>query len=470
MSHHQSAASAASIVQQIDGLSDEVQGLLSQVLPPSVRVVNKRDQGREVRPLVDPTTAQIFARVAQASLEDADLAVAAALDVLQGEWGAYSSGERESLLYRFAELFDTYQHPLAELESLATGRAISAILHNVIPEAQSWVRYLAGLPSKLDGHTGADQGAMDPFRCSFREPGGVAVLRLHCTESLTRRLIPVVSALSAGCSVIVLCDDATYPVFYYLCDLLARAGVPEDAISLLSADAAVEERLLSHDDVFQPQLGDGSNLSRSSRMLVFEDADIDQVVETLIKRVLSPLNPSVFTPRIHVHETIYEELIEAIEGALRQLKCGPALDSQTQLGPLCLANLQQQAQEIVQRSRNLGLRVVCGGDVGEIGNAMTPTLIADDQLHLAHLPLSLPMPVLMVQPFGYEDRTVRRANRDRYCQGVSLFTQQLARIRRLSRGLRTEQIWVNSHYRMEPGDQYDPLGPYLRRRLLWIES
>lgn len=457
------------------GLSQEVSTLISRVLPPFIGAGHRDLSGRVIVPLLDSSSGQPFAQVVQADLQDADLAVAAALDVTQGEWGAYSACERESLLYRFAELFDTNQQPLAELESLATGRAVTPVLRTCIPEALAWVRYLAGLPSTLEGHTAADQGSMDPFRCSFRDPRGTALLRVQCTESLTQRLVPVVSALSAGCPLVLICDDSAYPVLYFLCELLVRAGVPADALCLLAGDAALEERLLSHDDLFRPGVASAAlpesspSADSSSRMLVFEDADIDQVVEVLLERVLSPLNPTIFTPRIHAHESLYEELIEAIADRIDRLRCGPALEQTTQLGPLCQPEQVLQAQQVLARCRSLGLRVL-GGEPFCDGRGLAPALIADDPLRLAHEALSLPVPVLMVQPFGYEDRTVRRANRDRNCRGISLFTQQLARIRRLSRSLRTEQIWVNGHYRLEPGDRYDPLAPYLRWRTLWIES
>lgn len=451
--------------------SVRVTNTLAHPLPPIVRSHKHSVDGQTVQTLIDPSDGEVFAEVIPASVDDVDMAITSAVDVIQGEWGAWSAVEREASLHRFSVLVESNLHSLAELEALGAGRPVSALLKHVVPESVAWIRYLAGLPTKMDGNTGAEPGFLGPFRCSFRESRGVAVLRLQGVTSFTRRIIPIVSALAAGSTVILLCDDNAYPGLHFLCDLLIRAGVPSDAVSLLFGDQSIEQQLLIHDAAFIPNQESGcAAMPCSSRMLVFEDADIDQVVETLLTRVLSPLNPSVYAPRLHVHESIYEELIEAIEGRLKRLQTGPILNSNTDVGPLYCAEHYQQANEVIARCRKLGLRIVCGGERYGDGFGIKPTLIADDQLSLAHLTLTLPAPIIMVQPFGYEDRTVRRANRDRNCQGISLFTQQLTRIRQLSRVLHTEQIWVNSHYRMEPGDQYDPLGPYLRRRSLWVES
>lgn len=452
-------------------LSDEVRAIIAEPLPPFPRLVRQTLASETLTVLIDPSTGRGFAQVVPGGVEEADMVIASALDVMQGEWGAYSANERERLLHRFSELIENDQKLIVELEALATGRALSGLVDLVVPELLAWSHYLAGLPSKMDGHTSADPGLLEPFRCSFREPKGVAVIRIRAEESLTQRLVPLISALAAGCAVILLSNDAAYPGLYCFCELLTQAGIPVGAVSLLCIGETMEMELLNHSFVFAPQALQGrSEQPATSRMFVFEDADIDMVVETLITRVLSPINPSFTSPRLHVHESIYEDFIEAAKGQFQRIKIGNALDSTTELGPLYNADVAHEVVSLIDICRAKGLRVVCGGSQSGEGNSIEPTLIADDQLTLAHLQINLLIPIIVVQPFSHEDRIVRRANRDSGCQGVSMFTYDLQRIRRLSRALSTEQLWVNSHNRMDPGDKYDPLAPYLRRRNLWIDS
>src|SRR6516165_7027135 len=76
---------------------------------------------------VNPSTEEVIADVAEAGAADIDAAVAAARAALNGAWGQMRPAERGRILLRLAELIRANQEALIELESLDSGKPVSAI-------------------------------------------------------------------------------------------------------------------------------------------------------------------------------------------------------------------------------------------------------------------------------------------------------------------------------------------------------
>ena len=100
---------------------------------------------------VDPSTERVIAHVAEAGAADIDAAVAAARVALNGEWGQMRAAERGRILLRLAELIRTNQDSLVELESLDSGKPVSAVRRQDLPAALDTLTYYAGWADKING-------------------------------------------------------------------------------------------------------------------------------------------------------------------------------------------------------------------------------------------------------------------------------------------------------------------------------
>ena len=84
--------------------------------------------------------------------------------------------------------------------------------------------------------------------------------------------------------------------------------------------------------------------------------------------------------RTFVHESIYDEFVEAIAKEARKAKMGDGFDPSTEFGPLNNAMQFEKVKGIVEDARSSGARIVTGGKVMDAagkGYFYEPTIIAD---------------------------------------------------------------------------------------------
>ncbi len=89
---------------------------------------------------IDPASEEVIATVAEAGVEDTDLAVASARRALEGPWGQMRASERGKILYRFADLLEQNGDEVAAIESRDAGKPISAVLRQDLPSAVDTLR------------------------------------------------------------------------------------------------------------------------------------------------------------------------------------------------------------------------------------------------------------------------------------------------------------------------------------------
>ena len=104
--------------------------------------------------VIDPATGQTISRVADSDADDVNLAVQAARRAFeQAAWQRMKPALRERLLHRLADLMAANIDILAELESIDNGKSVAVATAVDLPCAIDCLRFMAGMPSKLNGST-----------------------------------------------------------------------------------------------------------------------------------------------------------------------------------------------------------------------------------------------------------------------------------------------------------------------------
>ncbi|HEY1455888.1 MAG TPA: aldehyde dehydrogenase family protein, partial [Candidatus Dormibacteraeota bacterium] len=101
--------------------------------------------------VIEPATEKVLAEVAEASVEDADRAVARAKAAFP-KWSAVSPGDRAQLLRRLAAAVEKEAEKLAQLEARNVGKPISDA-RGEVGMVVSVFNYYAGAPERLLGDT-----------------------------------------------------------------------------------------------------------------------------------------------------------------------------------------------------------------------------------------------------------------------------------------------------------------------------
>src|SRR5690606_26995242 len=151
-------------------------------------------------PTVDPGTGEVLGELADASVVDAEAAVAAARRVFDaGEW-ARRPRLRAAVLLDFATRLESGQEALAVALARENGKLLADCRHEVAG-AISELRYYAGLARTIAGRVLDLDGGVRALLA--REPLGVAAIIVPWNPPITPGARALAPALAAGCSAVV---------------------------------------------------------------------------------------------------------------------------------------------------------------------------------------------------------------------------------------------------------------------------
>ncbi|HLL72978.1 MAG TPA: NAD-dependent succinate-semialdehyde dehydrogenase [Pyrinomonadaceae bacterium] len=120
-------------------------------------------------------------------------------------------------------------------------------------------------------------------------------------------------------------------------------------------------------------------LGGSDPFIVMPSADLDAAVNTAVKaRTINNGQSCIAAKRFIVHADVYEEFTRRFVSAMEALRVGDPADEATEIGPLATADIVEELYGQVQKSVEMGARVLTGGDrLLRAGNYYAPTVLAD---------------------------------------------------------------------------------------------
>ncbi|KUN18288.1 aldehyde dehydrogenase [Streptomyces corchorusii] len=415
-----------------------------------------------------PHDRSLVGLAAEATKPDVDLAVDAARKAFdEGPWPRLSPAERQNVIARFNDLYAKRTEEIADLTTAENGSArwFTGWTAAALPQqTDAFLRAAAVLPweeelPRTDG---------TPGRVLVRrEPVGVVAAVIPWNAPHQSALVKIVPALLAGCTVVLKTSPENALVTLLLGEILTAAGVPEGVVSILPADRATSEYLISHPGIdkiaFTGSTGAGRTIAAiagrqlkrvslelggKSAAVVLEDADLDAMAEGL--KFLSFANNAeacVAHTRILVHRSRYDEAVARLKDLVESLTVGDPSDPATFIGPMVRADQQERVRSYIETGIREGARLVTGGPevpAGlEDGYYVTPTLFADVDNSMRIAQEEIFGPVLVVIPFDDDDHAVRIANDSPYGLGGGVWTADEGRALEIARRIRTGTFSVN---------------------------
>ena len=150
--------------------------------------------------------------------------------------------------------------------------------------------------------------------------------------------------------------------------------------------------------------------------------------------------------RIYAHESIYEELCDALVEEAKKAKVGNGLDPATELGPSRTRCSTTRSSASSRTRRKPARRFLAGGEVPPgPGYFLPPTLvtdIADDSRLVQEEQFG---PIVPILKFSDVEDAIARANDTRYGLSGSVWTKDLKRGAEIAARLEVGTAWVNQH-------------------------
>lgn len=186
-------------------------------------------------------------------------------------------------------------------------------------------------------------------------------------------------------------------------------------------------------------------LGGSDAFIVLEDADLDKTVKWAVWAKMNNTGQCcVAAKRFIVLEALADRFLQKFQAALEVLEPGDPMDKATTLGPLSTESALVQLLDQVARAVAEGATLVMGGKrLDRLGSFMQPTILADIKPSNPAFREEFFGPVALFFRVKNEDEAVALANDSDFGLGGSVFTQDVARGKRIASRIDTGMMFIN---------------------------
>ena len=417
---------------------------------------------------VNPATERVLSKVAEASVEDIDLAVSSARNAYEKTWSKMPGAERGKYIYRIARIIQERARELAVIESMDGGKPIRESRDTDIPLAAAHFFYYAGWADKLEYAL--------PGKQAF--PLGVAGQIIPWNFPLLMAAWKIAPALAAGNTVILKPAETTSLTAMKLAEIIRDADLPPGVVNIITGAGATGEALVKHPGInkiaftgstevgkkIQKALAGTSKkytleLGGKAANIIFDDAAIDQAVEGIINGIFfNQGHVCCAGSRLFLQENIASTVIRKLKDRISTLIVGDPLDKNTDIGAI---NSKEQLRKI---KAYVKAGVGEGGtlyqpscSIPEKGYFYPPTLFTGVAQSSRIVQEEIFGPVLAIQTFRTVEEVIEKANNTPYGLSGGVWSDKGSKAFRVSSKLKAGVVWANTYNKFDPAS---PFGGY----------
>jgi len=382
--------------------------------------------------------------------EDVDRAVATALDA-QSAWADVPAPERGEYMFEARRLLSERTEEFAEALTREEGKTLDEA-RGEVQKSLDLLRFLGGEGRRLNGETTpAESGGT--FLFTRRDPVGVAGLVTPWNFPIAIPIWKAAPAMVAGNAVVLKPAEQTPTTAKLVTELFDEAGIPSGVFNTVFGEGeSVGSRIVEHPDVDalsftgSTEVGlklyaEGAKTNKKvqcemggkNAQVVLDDADLEAAIAGAAEGAFGYTGQRcTATSRAVVHTDVYDEFVEGVVEAARNVTPGNGLDPETTMGPSVDPGQLEQVLHYMSIAEEEGVTIEVGGgrlEEGDLGHGLfpAPTVLSgvDPDSRVAQEEIF--GPVLSVIEADSFDDAIEAMNNSSYGLSSSVYTENVDR-------------------------------------------
>jgi len=412
--------------------------------------------------VTNPASGEVLARVPLSSASDLDAAVRAARDALP-VWREVSVIARARALFGLREGLSNRHEELARSVTTEMGKTIGDARAEVARMIEM-VEAACAIPTTMQGRVLEDVSRGVDAE-TIRQPVGVcaAIVPFNFPAMVPFWFLP----FAIGCgNTFVLKPSEQVPLTQQLAfEVLDSLDLPPGVVNLVNGGREVVEGILDHPGidavsfvgsapvakiVYERSAKAGKRVQAlggaKNHMVVMPDAVIDKTVQGIIGSAFGAAGQRCMAGSVVVTVgEAHDRLLPPLKAAAEAIRVGDGLDEDSELGPVVSAPARERILSLIDTGVGEGAELVVDGrEAGDAGGCYVGATILDGATtEMEIVKQEIFGPVLSLIRVDTLDEAIETIARSRFGNGVSIFTESGAAVRRFKHQVDAGMVGVN---------------------------
>ena len=416
-------------------------------------------------PVFNPATGAVAAHVPLADAADIERVIADATAAAPA-WGERSALDRARVLFRWRELCLAHADELARLISSEHGKVV-ADARGELQRGLEVVEFAVGIPHLMKGEF-SDGVANGIDMHSLRQPLGVVAAITPFNFPAMVPLWMIAPALACGNTVVLKPSERDPSTAVRLAELFVEAGAPAGVLNVLHGDAEAVNALLTDPRIEAVSFVGSTPIARhvyetaarhgkrvqamggaKNHLVVLPDADLDQVVESLMGAAYGSAGERCMAVSVAVvvGDATADALVPRLAERVRTLQVGEPTDAASEMGPLVTAAHRDRVRGFIALGVREGATLVVDGRAHAItsrgGFFLGGSLFDHVERTMEIYREEIFGPVLCVVRVATADEALALCNAHRYGNGVAIFTRNGGAARAFAHRVQCGMVGIN---------------------------
>ena len=400
---------------------------------------------------INPSNKKKLASIAEANEKDVDDAIKAAKKALPG-WVKMGGHARARYLYAIARQIQKHSRLFSVLESMDNGKPIRETRDIDIPLVARHFYHHAGWAQ-----------LMETDLKDYKEIGVIGQV-IPWNFPLLMMAWKIAPAIAMGNCIVLKPAEFTSLTALLFAEICDQIGLPPGVVNIVTGDGKTGAAIVEHPDVQKiaftgstdvgkiiqrATAGSGKKLSLElggkSPFIVFEDADLDSVVEGVVDAIwFNQGQVCCAGSRLLVQESVAEKLYKKIRKRMEKLRVGDSLDKGIDIGAIVDKVQLKTIEDLVARGVKDGAKLwQPSWSCPTSGYFYPPTMFTEVAPSSYISQEEIFGPVLVSTTFRTHKEAIKLANNTRYGLAASIWTENINLALDVAPQVKAGVCWIN---------------------------